>query len=349
MSERTPESFMAEAVELSRRGYPAPNPHVGCVIVRAGGVVGRGYHDHAGGPHAEVVALQEAGENARGADVYVTLEPCNHVGRTGACSEALLRAGVARVIYAVADPNPRAQGGADRLRLAGISVEEGLLAEDAAEANKVFLSSMRLSRPYVTIKAACSLDGRIALENGESQWITGEAARIEGQRLRAEMGAVLIGAETARKDNPRLTSRVKDVVNQPVKIVLDPNCTLSPELNVFMGPGACYHIVGEDCSGRSAIRLPLHHGKFELSEVLSALWERGVTSLLVEGGGVTIGGFLEAKLVDRLELFFGPIVIGKGRGWSGDLSISSLAEAPRLRLQSSRMVGEDLWVTAVRG
>src|SRR2546423_1897548 len=249
MNERNPEAFMREAIELSRRGFPAPNPRVGCVIVRGGEVIGRGYHDHAGGPHAEAVALNEAGARARGSDVFVTLEPCNHQRRTGPCSEALIAAGVKSVTYAVGDPNPRATGGSARLMQAGIDVNQGVLANEAAEVNRVFLTAMRLGRPFVTVKAAMSLDGKIAtLQHSNTstpkpQWITGEPAREMGHTLRAEMGAVLVGAGTVRADNPHLTARIEQVVNQPLRIILDPNDSLPKDAHVFTGPGIYYHVV----------------------------------------------------------------------------------------------------------
>jgi diaminohydroxyphosphoribosylaminopyrimidine deaminase / 5-amino-6-(5-phosphoribosylamino)uracil reductase len=338
------EEYMRRAVALSRTGFPAPNPHVGCVIVCDGHVAGEGYHDYAGGPHAEIVALNQAGSRAKGADVYVTLEPCNHHGRTGPCSLALIDAGVASVSYAVADPNPRAQGGAQRLREAGVFVSQGLLEEEAKSANKVFLTAMELGRPFVTLKAAASLDGKIALPNGESKWITGPAAREEGLKLRAQMGAVLVGANTILKDDPQLTARIEGIVNQPVRIILDPENVVPATARVFRESGDVLHIVSFDPrSGQELLDAP--SGKFNLTQVLNQLSKHKITSVLVEGGAKTIGSFIEADLFDRIELFIAPIVVGQGITWSGDFNIESLVDARRLRLASLSQIGSDLRLT----
>ncbi|HEY3780733.1 MAG TPA: bifunctional diaminohydroxyphosphoribosylaminopyrimidine deaminase/5-amino-6-(5-phosphoribosylamino)uracil reductase RibD, partial [Fimbriimonadaceae bacterium] len=308
------EEFMGRAIELSQLGFPAPNPHVGCVIARDGEVVGEGYHDHAGGPHAEVVALNQAGPLARGDDVFVTLEPCNHHGRTGPCSLALIEAGVSSVSYAVADPNPRAQGGAERLRKAGIAVSQGLLEAEASAANSVFLTAIKLGRPLVTLKAAASLDGKIALENGESKWITGPRAREQGHRLRAEMGAVLVGANTVLHDDPELMARIEGVVNQPVRVILDPLNRVPATAKALQNTSQVLHFVGEKpLEGQTLIGVK--DGKFDLAELLGSLWEHKIIGVLVEGGAHTIGSFFEADLYDRLELFLAPLVIGTGLSW----------------------------------
>src|SRR5579885_2122161 len=208
------EQWMRRAIELSKNGFPAPNPHVGCVIVKNGEIVGEAYHDHAGAPHAEVVALTQAREKANGADVFVTLEPCNHQGRTGPCSQALIQAGVANVTAACLDPNPKAKGGLKALKESGVKVSHGLMQKEASAANEVFLKSMEQRSPYLVGKVAMSLDGRVAMPNGDSKWITNEASRAIGHRLRAECGAVLVGRNTVARDNPHLTARVEGVVNQ---------------------------------------------------------------------------------------------------------------------------------------
>jgi len=348
MSEKLPEAFMREAIELSRRGYPAPNPRVGCVIVRSGEVVGRGHHDYAGGAHAEVVALLDAGDRAHDADVYVTLEPCDHQGRTGPCTIALINAGVKRVFYAVADPNPRAAGGAARLREAGIEVSEGLLAQEAAAVNHIFLAAMKLGRPFVVAKAAMSMDGKIATAKGESKWITGPCAREQGHRLRAEMGAVLVGAGTVRCDNPKLTARIDGVVNQPVRIILDPADSLPKDANVFSGPGVFYQIIAGPPKSANQIQLSNCNGLIDVHELLQELWSRNITSVLVEGGGKTIGEFLKSDLVDRLELFIAPIVIGEGLPWSGGFKVENLTDSPRFKVVATQLLAEDVWVTAER-
>ncbi len=335
---------MRRAIELSRLGFPAPNPHVGCVIVRDGQIVGEGFHDYAGGPHAEVIALQQAGCNAKGADVYVTLEPCNHTGRTGPCSEALIEAGVKSVSYAVEDPNPRAKGGGQRLQEANLETSCGLLKEEAEAENGPFLSAMRKGRPFVAIKAASTLDGFLAMPDGESKWITGEEARNAGRWLRAQMGAVLVGANTIRHDDPNLTAPINGVVHQPVRVVLDPSNSVSSSARVFALPGEVFHFVSH-AKREGQIELGVENGSFSLRQVLNELWKRKITSLLVEGGGNTIGRFLQDGLCDRLHLFFAPKLIGKGLSFTGGLSVASLDRAFKLRLRSEQLVGEDIWLT----
>lgn len=326
------ERWMRRAIALSKRGFPEPNPHVGCVIVADGKVVGEGYHDHAGGPHAEAMALEKAGDRARGADVYVTLEPCNHYGRTPPCSRALVTAGVRRVFVAVADPNPKAAGGAETLQAAGIEVVMGLLAEEAAEANRLFLSSLALGRPYVVVKAAVSLDGKTALPNGESKWITGPRARAEGHRLRAECGAVLVGRKTVEQDDPQLTARIPGVVHQPLRIVLDPSARLSRNYRVFSGDAETWHVTGA----------------IDLHELLARLGRSGRIGLLVEGGATTIGRFLAEDLVDEVRLFVAPKIFGQGQNWASGYEAESLANLLDFRLKNTKMIGEDTEILAIR-
>jgi diaminohydroxyphosphoribosylaminopyrimidine deaminase / 5-amino-6-(5-phosphoribosylamino)uracil reductase len=340
-------SFMLEAVELAKRGYPAPNPRVGCVIVRQGKIVGRGYHDHAGGPHAEAMALRDAGELARGAEAYVTLEPCNHHGRTPPCSHALIQAGIKKVTYAVSDPNPRAQGGGEALRAAGVETVEGVMKAEAAEVNRLFLGAHRLGRPVVVAKAAMSLDGRIALPSGESKWITDEAARTEGHRLRAELGAVLVGPGTVRADNPQLTARLPEVVNQPLRIALDPRVELSGKERMFQGPPEqSVHIVpvGSEAATRQLI-LPLEGGRFSPKAILSELWRMGQIGLLIEGGGRTIASFLEAGVLDRVELFIAPKLFGSGPAWLEGMNPGLLSAVPHGAIKATRMIGPDCWLS----
>ncbi len=345
MSLQKPEAYMGRAVALSRRGYPAPNPHVGCVLVKADIIVGEGWHDFYGGPHAEAVALGIAGAKAEGATAYVTLEPCNHSGMTGPCSKALLEAGVAEVVYACADPNPIASGGAQALRNAGIKVRGGLLASRAKLANLRFMRSFELGRPYVVLKAAISLDGRIALPSGESKWITGEKARREGQKLRAECGAVLVGRKTVEKDDPHLTARVRGVRNQPLRIVLDPNRSLPDDAKVFSDGGKTVRVVRPGLDG---LEVPMADGHFDLVALLGKLSELNVNGLLVEGGAVTLNAFLSAGLADRLELFIAPIVLGQGPSWIDGDFIDTLAAAYRFKHVRSRMLGDDLQISLER-
>jgi diaminohydroxyphosphoribosylaminopyrimidine deaminase/5-amino-6-(5-phosphoribosylamino)uracil reductase len=329
--------FMREALRLARRGFPAPNPHVGCVIVKDGLIVGRGYHDHAGGPHAEVVALQDAGDQARGATAYVTLEPCNHTGRTGPCSLALIEAGVSEVVVAARDPNPKAEGGLERLARHGVRTSSGVLQAEAEEVAGQFFFALRHGRPLVVLKAGASLDGRIALPSGESRWITGPSARREAHRLRAELGAVLVGRRTVEMDDPLLTARIPGVVNQPLRVVLDPGGKLSSRFKVFNGDAPTLHLTSR--------RIKSNSEGFDLSEVLQAVREAGATGILVEGGAATHAGFIRHELADRIELFLGGVVLGEGPSWVEGHLASTLADARRYRVTKSKILGDDCRVT----
>jgi len=337
------ERFMRRAIELSINGFPAPNPHVGCVIVKNGEIVGEGFHDHAGGPHAEVVALQQAGEKARGADVYVTLEPCNHTGRTPPCSNALINAGVASVRIATVDFNPKATGGMEALRDAGIGLMIGILEEEAYKVNEQFLTAMRRATPYVVGKVAMSLDGRVSLPNGESKWITNEDSRAMGHRLRAECGAVLVGRNTVVRDNPLLTARVDGVVNQPTRIVLDPNSALSGMEKVFGDEAPTIHVVKQPLHERQ-LQAPMNGNEIDLPALLKSLFDRGITGILIEGGPITLGHFLKQGLLDRLEVFVAPKALGSGPAWV-QLQVDHLANAYALDLRAMRQLGSDIWLT----
>lgn len=327
---------MRIAIRESRRGFPAPNPHVGCVIVKNGENVGQGHHAYAGGPHAEVVALREAGSQAFGATAYVTLEPCHHTGRTGPCTQALLQAGVARVVVACRDPNPVAAGGMEALERSGIATDVGVLESAAAAVNFRFLAAMRLARPFVTIKAAITLDGRIALDSGESKWITGEAARRAAHRLRAEHAAILVGRGTIQTDDPALTARIPGVRNQPVRVLLDSANKLDREHRAFREEGRTLHLTAERMGSP---------GPWSADRVLTELWSEGLTSVLVEGGGKTIASFVRSGLADRLELFVAPVAFGQGAGWTADLGLEAIPEAPRWDLRAQRRLGADLHLT----
>lgn len=306
------EQAMARAVALAANGFPAPNPRVGCVVVRDGEVVGEGWHDHAGGPHAERSALEQAGERARGADVFVTLEPCRHHGRTPPCTDALIEAGVASVTFAVADPNPTAAKGREVLESAGITVHSGLLENEATAVNRRWLLAQRLGRPVVVVKAATTLDGKIARPDGTSQWISNDASREDAHRFRAELGSVLVGRATVEADNPRLTARIKGVVNQPQRVLLDPHRRLTGNEAVFSGEvEPVWFVSGETQAALGQTIL----NPFTVRNVLARLWSLGLTGVLVEGGSRTIRTFWDAGLLDELVLYVAPRVFGAGIDW----------------------------------
>lgn len=319
----SPVEAMRRAIALSWCGFPAPNPRVGAVLVKGDEVIGEGYHRAAGAPHAEVVALQQAGEMAKGATLYVTLEPCRHHGRTPPCTESILAAGVAKVVFAVRDPSEEAGGGADALREKGVEVEEGLLAEESKEPLWQFLTSHRLGRAVVLLKAAITLDGRIATRTGESHWITSEEFRRRGHALRAEMGAVLVGAGTVVADNPTLTVREVEAVNQPLRVVLDLDGCVPPTHSVLAdGRAPTWHVRRGD--------LPMRGDEFDLEALCEALPSKGATGVLVEGGGRTIESFLRQGVADRVELHVAPLVFGAGPCWAEGEGVARLADAWRL-------------------
>lgn len=355
--------YMAEALRLAERGLEStrPNPRVGCVVVRDGEVVGRGFHHHAGGPHAEVVALGEAGERAAGATAYVTLEPCNHHGRTPPCVDALIRARVARVVHAGEDPNPLVAGqGAARLRAAGIEVVAGPLRAAARELNRGFLSRLERGRPWVTVKMGMSLDGRTALANGRSQWITSAAARADVQRLRARSCAVLTGIGTVLADDPSLTVRDPryDLGGRPpARVVLDSTLALPPTARLFADPapilvftasvdGARRAALG--AAGARLLDVPTAAaGGVELGAVLARLAERQVNEVLVESGARLAGALMRAGFVDELVCYVAPRVLGAGaRGAFAWPDLERLADAPGFEFVDVRRIGSDLRLLA---
>ena len=326
------ESFLRRALELAERGRHtvSPNPLVGCVIVRDGMIVGEGYHERPGGPHAEIFALDAAGERARGATVYVTLEPCDHTGRTPPCTAALIAAGVAEVVACVEDPNDLAAGGARTLREAGITVRMGVLAAEARRQNAVFFHGLSVGRPFVVAKAAVSLDGRIAAADGTSQWLTGQSARAQVHRLRANVDAVLVGSGTVLADDPELTCRQPGfAAQQPLRVVLDRRGRVGPTARV---------------RNHSAPTLISAHDT--LDEVLADLLDRGVRSVLVEGGGAVLHSFLAADLVDRLNVHVAPVLLGeRGRPLLVGPWAETLDEAPRFSLDRVEQYGDDAVLT----
>ena len=351
---------MAAALALAARGLGrvAPNPAVGCVMVKDGRVVGRGWTQPGGRPHAETEALTRAGPAARGACAYVTLEPCAHHGRTPPCAEALIAAGIARCVVALEDPDPRVAGsGLARLRGAGVEVAVGLCGEVAADLNAGYLSNRGQGRPLVTLKLATTLDGRIATKRGDSRWITGAAARARAHLLRARHDAVLIGSGTAVADNPRLDVRLDGLETAaPLRIVLDGRLRLplthdlvirakaQPSWLMTHRDGPRDRIEAYQAAGVEVIPIaPDDGGNLSVSAALAALAKRGVTRLLVEGGGHVAAAFLRTGLVDRLVWFHAPKVIGgDGVPAVAGFGLEDLTGAPGFALRGSHRIGEDL-------
>jgi diaminohydroxyphosphoribosylaminopyrimidine deaminase/5-amino-6-(5-phosphoribosylamino)uracil reductase len=315
---------MARALELGRRGLwtTDPNPRVGCVIANGERVVAEGWHERAGGAHAEAAALAAAGAEARGATAYVTLEPCSHHGRTPPCADALIAAGVARVVYAMRDPNPRVDGdGIARLAAAGIAVEGGVLERESRELNPGFISRMTRGRPWVTVKLAASLDGGTALPGGDSRWITGDAAREDVQRLRARSSAVMTGSGTVLADDPRLDVRLAGATRQPLRVILDSKLRTPAGARILAPPGqALILCTAEDreraaglrAAGAEVATVAAAGGGVDLAAALALLATREINELLVECGAGLAGALLGASLVDELDLYLAPALLGRG-------------------------------------
>ena len=349
---------MAQALRLAERGLysTTPNPRVGCVIVKDGRVVGEGWHHRAGEPHAEVHALRAADDAARGATAYVTLEPCSHHGRTPPCADALIAAGVSRVVAAMQDPNPQVAGrGIARLAEAGIVSECGLLEVEARALNIGFVSRMTRGRPWLRLKVAASLDGKTALENGASQWITGPAARQDGHRWRARACAILSGIGTVRDDDPRLNVRGVDTPRQPLKVIVDSRLELSHKTKVLDDGGLIVATASTDRNkadvlrelGAEVLLLPGADGKVDLLALLEELGRRGINELHGEGGFRLNGALLGAGLVDELLLYLAPCLIGDAaRGVFNLPALVSLDGKQRLNIRDVRTVGSDLRVLA---
>jgi diaminohydroxyphosphoribosylaminopyrimidine deaminase/5-amino-6-(5-phosphoribosylamino)uracil reductase len=355
-------SPMHEALALAEQsiGLSDPNPRVGCVITTADGrVIGRGHTQQAGGAHAKVMALRDVlahGESARGAIAHVTLEPCAHHGRTPPCCEALIGAGIARVVMAVQDPNPLVAGqGAAWLRSAGIVVDEGVLADQARELNIGFFSRMQRGRPWVRMKAAITLDGRTALDNGVSQWITGEAARTDGHAFRKRAGALLTGVGTVLEDNPRLDVRLVDTALQPLRVIVDSRLDTPPASRILDTPGAVQIYAAQPDDDRCArlqergariTLVPGPSGKVDLASMLLDLGQRGINELHVEAGHKLNGSFVREGLVDEFLIYIAPKLIGSGRELAAFGPLTRLEDGLALRFVSVTPIGDDLRIIA---
>lgn len=351
--------MMRRALELAQLGLNTtdPNPRVGCVLVQEGRIVGEGWHQRAGEAHAEVYALRAAGERARGATAYVTLEPCSHTGRTPPCTDALIRAGVARVVYAVGDPDPRVNGtGAAALRAAGIEVRAGMLADEAEALNVGFFRRMRSGLPWIRVKLAASLDARIALANGESRWITGTAARTDVQRYRARSSAILTGSGTVKADDPQLDVRLPETTRQPLRVVLDSELAVAPSARIFARPGAVVFTASTAADRRAelerrGVRIERARrsaaGGLELEPVLRQLAALEVNELWVEAGAGLAGALLEGNWVDELVVYLAPCLLGPAARPLVELPpLQRLDQKLQLEFIDCSRIGEDLRLIA---
>ncbi len=345
---------MAHALQLAAHGLytTTPNPRVGCVIVKNNRIVGEGWHKRAGTAHAEIHALQMAADAAREAIVYLTLEPCSHHGRTPPCVEALIHAGVARVVAAMADPNPLVAGqGIQALTQAGIQAETGLMEADARTLNPGFISRMTRSRPWVRLKTASTLDGKTALANGQSQWITGDAARADVQKLRARACAILTGSGTVIADNPRMTVRDFNIGRQPLRVIVDSNLLTPPAAAILPALIACRTPHPERraalvTAGAEILELPDARGRVDLAALLGELARRGINEVHVEAGAALNGALLESGLVDEWIAYIAPMAVGHdARGLFNQTPLESLEYAAHFRLQDVRPIGGDLRLT----
>ncbi len=356
---REAQRYMALALRLARRalGRTSPNPAVGAVIVKDGIVVGKGYHRAAGFPHAEVEAIRSAGEEAKGSELFVTLEPCNHHGRTPPCTQAIILAGINKVWYGIDDPNPGVcGGGADVLREAGVEVVGHVLEDRCRKMNEVYWMNVTQRRPFVYLKLAMSLDGRIATKTGESQWITCEASRRKVHRLRDRVSAIMVGVNTVTVDNPALTTRLPNSRgHDPIRIVTDSNLRTPPDAAVIHSDSHAGCIIATSKNPPAEKREMLERegvkvlpttgaGRVDLQDLLTRLYAIGVTSVLIEGGAGLAWGAIEAGIVDRCMFFYAPIIIGGSAAPTGigGAGISKLEEAPRLKAVKAFRVGCDI-------
>ncbi|HSC76672.1 MAG TPA: bifunctional diaminohydroxyphosphoribosylaminopyrimidine deaminase/5-amino-6-(5-phosphoribosylamino)uracil reductase RibD [Pseudomonadales bacterium] len=346
--------YMAHALQLAARGHfsTSPNPRVGCVLVKNDAVIAEGWHIAAGGPHAEIHALQQAGTHARGTTAYVTLEPCSHHGKTGPCCDALIAAGVARVVYGMQDPNPQVSGnGLQKLRDAGVTVDGPLLEQQAQALNPGFIKRMQTGLPFVRVKMAMSLDGRTAMASGESQWITGEAARHDVQRLRAQSCAIITAASTVLSDNAQLTVRDPEYLamlgeRRPLRVLLDQHAHLALDAHIFNDQAPTLWCsskpVPDDLPAHiQHWLLPVQKHRADLHALLTELARRGCNDVLVEAGSTLAGSFLQEKLADEMIIYMAPKLLGSTARPLFTLPFDSMDEAHNLKILDVRAVGDD--------
>ena len=350
MSTAFDHAMMRRALELAEKGLytTTPNPRVGAVITQGEKVVGEGWHARAGGPHAEIAALEKAGAAARGATLHVTLEPCNHRGRTPPCVEKIIQSGVKRVVAAMKDPNPKAAGGGAALQAAGIQFEHGLLEDEARELNIGFISRVTRGRPWVRLKIAATLDGRTALANGVSQWITGAEARRDGHHWRARACAILTGAGTVRADDPQLTVRDVQTPRQPLRVVVDSRLETPPSARILQGERTLvFSAQAGTLPNAEVVVLPNKNQKVELPAMLEELAKRGVNELHVEAGFRLNGSMVREGCVDEFLIYLNPSLLGDSAQGMVDLpEMKSLEGRRKLRLLSVDRLGDDLRILA---
>lgn len=354
--------FMARAIELAKKPIlaPHPNPRVGCVLVKNGIIIAEGFHARCGEGHAEQVALAQAGEKANGAEAYVTLEPCNHQGKTPACAAALIRAGISTVYYACDDPNNTATGGSLSLAKAGVAVHSGLLHTEAAQLNRGFFQMHTVSKPWVSVKMALSLDGRTAMASGESQWITGPESRLDVHHLRAQAAAVITGIGTIEQDNARLTVRLPELAakeakhKQPLRVIIDSIGQLLPQAACLHEPGQTWVYTAEPAllndfeqQPECTIKIiPLSEGRLSLASIVDDLAQHGYHELLVEAGPRLAGSFLQSNLVNEIILYVSPKLLGHEANALFHLpGLESLKQAYPLKFQTVQTIGNDLRIT----
>jgi len=351
-------AMMAQALRLAEQGLytTSPNPRVGCVIVKDGVIVGQGAHVKAGEPHAEVYALQQAGDQANGADVYVTLEPCSHFGRTPPCADALIKAGIRRVIAAMEDPNPKVAGsGLARLQAHGIETSSGLMKAQAEALNPGFISRMTRNQPFVRSKLAASLDGRTALTNGESKWITGEAARLDVQHWRARSCAILTGIGTVLADDPQMNVRGIETPRQPLRVVIDSQLRIPLTAKILQGGNVMVAYANGDQAkieslaklGVQSIKLPAANGSVCLQSLLTHLASVQINEVMVEAGQGLNGALLAQNLIDELLIYYAPVLLGSdAKGMFGIPMLNNMQQRMQLDILDTRQIGQDIRVRA---
>jgi diaminohydroxyphosphoribosylaminopyrimidine deaminase/5-amino-6-(5-phosphoribosylamino)uracil reductase len=344
-------AMMRRALALAEKGLftATPNPRVGCVLTQRERIVGEGWHEKAGAPHAEANALVQASAAAKGATAYVSLEPCNHHGKTPPCADALIRAGVVRVVAAMRDPNPQSKKGGEALAAAGIRFEHGLMEEEARELNIGFVSRMARGRPWVRMKIAATLDGRTALANGKSQWITGSEARKDGHHWRARACAIATGGGTVKADDPRLTVREFETTRQPLRVVIDSHVETPPQARILQGEKVLLFaaVAGKTLPNAEIVVMPNAGGKVDLKKMLGELGRRGVNELHVEGGFKLNGSLVREGCVDEFLIYMNPSLLGdSAQGMVNLAEITALDQRVALKLRSVERIGDDLRIIA---